>query len=132
MTESEASPVGTEPGIVSIGARVRILLGSEVAIGPGKAAVLQAVREHGSIAAAGRQLGMAYKRVWLLVESMNRCFESPLIEATKGGSRGGGARLTPLGEEVLMRYRNMERLATAAIADEVTALQQAMHHLPQD
>lgn len=125
-TLEHADPGDNEHAALHIGARVRVLLGRDVVIGPGKADVLQAVREHGSIAAAGRQLGMGYKRVWLLVDSMNQCFVSPLIEASKGGARGGGARLTPLGEEVLARYRNMERLATAAIAAEVAELQRAM------
>ncbi|QDF96507.1 LysR family transcriptional regulator [Azoarcus sp. DD4] len=125
MSDPEQSPsAGSAP--LQIGARVRVLLGESVAIGPGKADVLEGIRDTGSIAAAGRRLGMGYKRVWLLVESMNRCFSGPLVEASKGGARGGGARLTDLGEEVLQRYRRMQALAEAAIADEVAALQESL------
>lgn len=66
--------------------RIRILLGSSIAIGPGKAALLEAIGETGSIAAAGRRMGMSYRRAWLLAKTMNACFREPLIEATKGVS----------------------------------------------
>jgi len=98
--------------------RLRILLGSSIAIGPGKAALLQAIGEAGSIAAAGRRMGMSYRRAWRLAKTMNACFREPLIEAAKGGIGGGGARLTPMGREVLSLYRAMEdHAATAVIAD---------------
>lgn len=111
-----------------IGARLRLRLmaGEDIAIGPGKADLLAAIADLGSIAAAGRRLGMSYRRAWLLVETMNRCFRSPLVEAVKGGVRGGGARLSPLGAEVLERYRRMETLAGQAIAGEVKALRRRM------
>lgn len=98
--------------------RIRILLGSSIAIGPGKAALLEAIGETGSIAAAGRRMGMSYRRAWLLTKTMNACFREPLIEATKGGVGGGGARLTSMGMEVLVLYRTMEdHAATAVVAD---------------
>src|SRR6266851_5205880 len=98
--------------------RIRILLGSSIAIGPGKAALLQAIGETGSIAAAGRRMGMSYRRAWMLAKTMNACFREPLIDATKGGVGGGGARLTSMGREVLSLYRAMEdHAATAVIAD---------------
>src|ERR1700738_35456 len=77
--------------------RIRILLGSSIAIGPGKAALWEAIRETGSIAAAGRRMGMSYRRAWVLAKTMNACFREPLIEAAKGGVGGGGARLTAIG-----------------------------------
>lgn len=129
-TKPQPSHPPADSGIHT-GARVRVLLGQDVAIGPGKADVLEQIRATGSIAAAGRHLGMGYKRVWLLVDSMNRCFAHPLVEASKGGARGGGARLTALGEEVLTRYRNMQRLAEAAIAEEAAALQESLRKIVQ-
>ena len=72
--------------------RIRILLGSSIAIGPGKAALLAAIGDTGSIAAAGRRMGMSYRRAWVLTKTMNACFREPLIEAAKGGIGGGGAR----------------------------------------
>ena len=106
----------------TVGARLRIVLEPDIAIGPGKADLLEGIRETGSIAAAGRRLGMSYKRAWYLVETMNRCFKSPLVEASKGGRAGGGARLTQLGHEVLERYRRMERLTAEIIEPEMAAL----------
>ncbi len=98
--------------------RLRILLGSSIAIGPGKAALLQAISETGSIAAAGRRMGMSYRRAWVLAKTINACFREPLIDAAKGGVGGGGARLTAMGQEVLSLYRAMEdHAATAVIAD---------------
>ena len=89
-------------------ARLRVVLGRDIAVGPGKADLLEGIRETGSIAAAGRRMGMSYKQAWLLIDTMNRCFAKPLVEAAKGGKSGGGAHLTPLGEDVLARYRRMQ------------------------
>lgn len=99
--------------------RLRILLGAEIAIGPGKADLLDAVARTGSISAAAREMKMSYRRAWLLVDTMNRCFRAPLVEAAKGGSGGGGARITELGLEVLTRYRAMEVKAAASVAPEM-------------
>ena len=101
-----------ETGEVRI--RVRICVGDEVALGPGKADLLEAIDAQGTLTAAGRALGMSYKRAWSLVETMNRCFESPLVETCKGGTERGGSSLTPLGHSVLRHYRAMESAALAA------------------
>lgn len=105
-----------------LGTRLRVVLDPDVAIGPGKADLLEGVKATGSIAAAGRLMGMSYKRAWYLIDGMNTCFDGPVVEAVKGGASGGGARLTPLGEEILARYRRMEALAVAAVAPELKAL----------
>jgi len=86
----------------------RLLLGDEIAFGPGKADLLESIVACGSISAAGKQLGMSYRRAWVLVDTMNRCFKEPLVETVKGGSQGGGAQLTPLGLEVLGAYRELQ------------------------
>jgi len=99
----------------STGPRLRILLAEAIAMGPGKAELLQAIREHGSISAAARAMGMSYRRAWLLVDTMNRSFVEPLVGTATGGSRGGGARLTPLGVEVLRRYQAMESKAQSLL-----------------
>ena len=106
--------------------RLRVLLGSATSLGPGKADLLQAIAETGSIAAAGRRMGMSSKRAWRLVEAMNRGFRAPWVAAAKGGRRGGGAALTPLGREVLGRYRAMEARATEATAEEMAAFRALM------
>lgn len=84
--------------------RIRLMQGDEIALGPGKADLLKAIREHGSISAAARRMGMSYRRAWLLVDTMNRCFREPLVLSAAGGSQGGGASLTPHGEAVLACY----------------------------
>lgn len=111
--------------------RLRILMGAAVALGPGKADLLDAVAEAGSISAAARAMGMSYRRAWILVEAMNRDFRSPLIETAAGGSGGGGARITAAGREALSRYRAMEDKATAAVADEISAFS-ALLAAPRD
>ena len=110
----------------TVGARLRIVFDPEIAIGPGKADLLAGIRETGSIAAAGRRMSMSYKRAWYLIDTMNRCFRTPLVQTSKGGRAGGGAVLTPLGTEVLERYRRMEALTAAAIEDELEALSAAL------
>jgi molybdate transport system regulatory protein len=114
----------------TVGARLRIVLEPDIAIGPGKADLLESIRDTGSIAAAGRRLGMSYKRAWLLVETMNACFKSPLVEASRGGRARGGAILTPDGERVLRCYRRMEALTGKAIAREMTDLRRLLRDKP--
>jgi molybdate transport system regulatory protein len=93
---------------------LRLTLSERVALGPGKADLLEAIRETGSIAAAGRRMGMSYQRAHDLASALNADFRAPLIETSAGGSRGGGARLTALGEEVLAEYRAIEARAAEA------------------
>ena len=95
--------------------RLRLCVGDEIAMGPGKADLLEAIRDTGSIAAAGRQMGMSYRRAWLLVDTMNRCFREPLVTTERGGAGRGGATLTLLGTEVLARYRALEADARGAV-----------------
>jgi len=102
--------------------RLRFSRGDDIAVGPGKVDLLEAIEASGSISAAARSLGMSYRRAWLLVDTMNRCFRAPLVEAEAGGKRGGGARLTRLGAEVITRYRRIERDAARAGAADIRAL----------
>ena len=95
--------------------KIRVLVGAVVAIGPGKADLLQAIAASGSISAAARAMGMSYRRAWLLVEDINKAFRGPLVETLTGGDGGGGARLTETGEDVLRRYRAMEAAAARAV-----------------
>lgn len=110
--------------------RLRILLGSTIALGPGKAALLRAIAASGSIAAGGRSLGMSYRRSWLLVKTMNACFREPLVEATKGGPGGGGAVLTATGRDVLALYEAMEETAVRAVAGHMDDLRALMVDRP--
>ena len=81
--------------------------------------LLEAVAEHGSISAAARSMGMAYRHAWVLIDDLNRCFGAPVVATATGGRRGGGARLTPLGAELVRRFRAMERRAGRAVAREL-------------
>ncbi|SDY29024.1 molybdate transport system regulatory protein [Collimonas sp. OK242] len=90
--------------------------GDAIAFGPGKAALLLAIHQSGSISAAARAIGMSYRRAWLLVEAMNQCFQSPLVATATGGAKGGGAQVTPSGHEIIARYQAMQIKAEAAVA----------------
>src|SRR5882724_2201536 len=94
--------------------KVSIHFESGARIGPGKAALLESIRDTGSISAAARGMGMTYKRAWLLLDSINQAFTEPVVSAAPGGSGGGGANLTPFGADVLKRYRRIHRKATTA------------------
>lgn len=98
--------------------RIRLVLDDGKALGPGKADLLEQIDALGSIAAAGRAMGMSYKRAWSLVEVMNGTFAAPLVESSRGGAGRGGARLTETGRAVLDCYRRIEdSAAEAADAD---------------
>ena len=94
--------------------RIRLVTGGELVMGPGRADLLEQIQATGSIAAAGRQMGMSYKRAWALVEAMNGLFRAPVVEAVKGGAGGGGARLTETGVQVLGAYRGLEAASRQA------------------
>ncbi|ODT66170.1 MAG: ModE family transcriptional regulator [Pelagibacterium sp. SCN 63-23] len=101
---------------------LRIVLSETAYIGPGRADLLDFIAASGSIAAAGKAMGMSYKRAWSLVQALNDGFGAPLVLSSRGGAGQGGAVLTPLGQAVLARYRAMQDMAAAAIADDVAAL----------
>lgn len=121
-TANQASPDDGAP----TGPRLRIVLEAGVAIGPGKADLLEAVGESGSISGAGRRLGMSYRRAWLLIDSMNRAFDEPVVATRTGGRGGGRAALTEFGREVLDRYRRMEARTEEAVADDLAALRRRL------
>ena len=102
--------------------KIRILIGAVIAIGPGRADLLAAIARSGSISAAAREMGMSYRRAWLLVEGMNTAFRRPLVETLTGGRSGGGASITDLGNQVLRRYRLMEGKAARAVAPDLKRL----------
>lgn len=101
---------------------LRVILQPETLLGPGKADLLQAIDETGSIAAAGRRMGMSYKRAWYLIDTMNAYFQEPVVVSAKGGNARGGAQLTATGRKVLEAYRRMETKARKAIDRELAAL----------
>lgn len=106
--------------------RLRVLLGEATAMGPGKAALLEAIAQSGSISKGARSMGMSYRRAWLLVETMNASFTGALVEAVRGGSGGGGARVTPLGEEILRQYREMEAEAAELLSERLARFAELM------
>lgn len=103
--------------------RLTLVLNSGARIGPGKAALLESVHSTGSISAAARSMGMDYKRAWLLIDSLNCAFLTPAVERATGGPGGGGATLTPLGVDLLERYRRLEAAAGKLAKADLTALE---------
>jgi molybdate transport system regulatory protein len=102
--------------------KLRLWRDEEVAIGPGKIDLLDAIMEHGSISGAARALDMSYRRAWTLADTMNRCFREPLVATAAGGSKGGGAYVTDAGKAVLRHYRSMQHKAEAAIQSDLKKL----------
>jgi molybdate transport system regulatory protein len=105
---------------------VRVDFGADRALGPGKIRLLEAIGETGSISRAGRALGMSYRRAWLLVDDMNRCFRASVVATQPGGARGGGAELTPFGLELIENYRAIEAQAMAAAMPRLQALENSL------
>jgi molybdate transport system regulatory protein len=108
---------------------LRLDFGPGKAIGHGKIRLLEAVRDHGSISAAGRSMGMSYRRAWLLIDELNRLFEEPVTEAKHGGQGGGGAALTVFGHRVVQQYRSIESKAHTAVARDLAALAAATNKI---
>ena len=102
--------------------RLRVYRDEVVAIGPGKVALLEAIAETGSISAAAKQLGMSYRRAWMLVEELNQNLKAPAVGTLTGGAHGGGTVLTAEGEALIRLYRGIETRARDAVADELDEL----------
>ncbi|MGC1779360.1 MAG: winged helix-turn-helix domain-containing protein [Xanthobacteraceae bacterium] len=101
---------------------VRIDFGSAGAIGPGKIRLLEAIRKTGSISQAGRSLGMSYRRAWLLIDDLNRCFRAPVVVTRPGGAKGGGAELTQFGRKLIEKYRAIEAQAASSAKRQMRGL----------
>lgn len=99
--------------------KLRVMYGTEIAIGPGKAELLEAIAATGSISASAKRLGMSYRRAWLLVDTMNRCFREPVVSSATGGTGGGGAQVTAFGHRVLARFRAMKARVDRALDPEL-------------
>jgi molybdate transport system regulatory protein len=103
--------------------KLQLYCGDAIAMGPGKADLLDAIAREGSISAAGRAMGMSYRRAWQLVDVMNRCWHGPLVETFPGSAHGGGAKISALGQTVLAHYRALQaRLAGDATCTDAQAL----------
>ena len=101
------------------GLTLRVLAKHFPAMGPGKAAMIEAIDRSGSISGAAREMEMSYRRAWQLVDAINTSFTEPLIVTATGGKQGGGAVVSDLGREVVKRFRDMEVKASHAIAAEI-------------
>lgn len=113
--------------------KIQLYCGDEIAMGPGKAALLTAIAEHGSISGAARALGMSYRRAWLLVDVMNRCFEAPLVDAKAGGGSKAGARVTEAGAAALTAYRALsDQVEQGASGADFEALEGAIRRAPRN
>jgi molybdate transport system regulatory protein len=89
--------------------RFRIDFSEDSNLGPGKIALLEGIKKHGSVSEAGRQMGMSYRRAWLLLDGLNKSFDTPATVNSKGGRGGGGAEVTAFGNILIERYREVER-----------------------
>ena len=119
LVASRPRPASAKP---QVRFRLRITCADVIAIGPGKVALLEAIREHGSLSSAALHLGMSYRRAWVLVDETNRSLREPAVAAAVGGANGGGSVLTSTGDAVVKLYRTIEARAEAACADELKAL----------
>ena len=101
------------------GLTLRVLGSRAPAIGPGKAELIERIAKTGSISAAARAMGMSYRRAWQLVEALNQDFRQSVVTTAIGGARGGGARVTTFGQQLVRQYRAMETKASAAITSDL-------------
>jgi len=116
--------------MASLSVRVDLAPGSR--LGPGKIALLEQIAATGSISAAGRAMGMSYRRAWELVEELNRQFTEPLVSARTGGKHGGGTALTPMGLSVVAQYHAIAQAVARAASEHLAALEAELSPLAED
>lgn len=102
--------------------RMRVTSGDTISVGPGKIALLEAIRETRSITAAAKSIGMSYRRAWILVDELNDSLRKPAVRSAKGGERGGGSELTEVGDALVGLYRRIEQRAASTCAEDVKSL----------
>jgi len=102
--------------------RPRVTGGGEIAVGPGKIALLEAIGKTGSITAAAKSLDMSYRRAWILLDTLNRSLREPAVDSARGGDRGGGSGLTEAGRRLIALYRRVERTAASASRRDIARL----------
>ena len=88
--------------------RFRIDFAKDSSLGPGKIRLLEAIRDSGSLSQGARNIGMSYRRAWILVESLKQSFREPVTVANTGGKDGGGMRVTEFGNALIKNYRALE------------------------
>ncbi|MGO4916620.1 winged helix-turn-helix domain-containing protein [Pseudogemmobacter sp. W21_MBD1_M6] len=123
---NDTNPTALSPTKV----RIRLVFDEDAMLGPGKAELLERIRDTGSISAAGRQMQMSYKRAWMLVETLNAIFREPLVDSTRGGKKGGGAKLTQTGLAVLAQYRSFEETVAKSGAAQISVLRGMLRDIP--
>ena len=123
MPDSDKTKIALRP-------RIRIIQGDEIVMGPGKAELLRHIAETGSLSEAARRMKMSYMKAWLLVQVMNRSYKKPLVQAERGGTRGGGARLTSYGRRVLDGYREMEQRSLTAMQEPWKKVRRMLKNCP--
>lgn len=109
---ARAAKVDPRPTAVKV--RLRIACGDDDAFGPGKAQLLESLLATGSLNQTAGALKMSYVKALALVRAMNAHFRQPLVELSRGGAQGGGARITDLGQRVLEEYHAMREASEAA------------------
>jgi len=107
--------------------RLRIVVRPGLVLGPGKVELLEAIERTGSISAAGREMGMSYRRAWLLVSALNEMFGGTLVMTSPGGAGGGGAQVTAFGRAVADAYRRADERSNAAIREEFARIGHIMN-----
>ena len=112
---------------LSLVPRFRVMRGKKIAFGPGKAELLQLMSETGSITESARRMNMSYMRAWSLIQTMNECFQSPVLKTARGGHERGGAKLTKMGHRVLKLYQRMEENGLKAVQADWQVLQKQLH-----
>ena len=112
--------------LLDVKIKIQLVANSNIAMGPGKADLLEAIQQKGSISAAALSMGMSYKRAWDLVSVMNKSFKHALISTTVGGGKGGGAQVTEFGLQILAQYRAIEAKADLVVKNEAKELMQKL------
>lgn len=134
-TETSCKPAATAdnlPRMQRLKLKIQLYCCDEIAMGPGKADLLDAIDREGSISGAARAMDMSYRRAWLLVDAMNRCWRDALVQTSPGSAKGGGARLTECGRAVLTNYRELQaRLQGTSDCPNYRALAEAMLAQPK-
>ncbi len=120
-TEEEVA--GDRPGGKSVRLMIRVALGPDGSLGPGKVRLMELIDQKGSISAACKEMGMSYRRAWRLLQSLNSAFRDEVVATRQGGNQGGGAALTPFGRTLLERCKAIQKKARKAVRGELDALE---------
>jgi molybdate transport system regulatory protein len=79
------------------------------AFGEGPYRVLKQIERAGSLHQAAKDLGISYRKAWLIIQIVEKKLGFEFLERQVGGVAGGGSQITPSGKKFIKNYEKFRK-----------------------